>query len=76
VQQPQELQLTDPRIPRAGRPKKCNLAQGHVHSVPCKILILWYTSTLPTASMVKYKSDSTRKFFISTQNEGNCWFRL
>ena len=45
-------------------------------SVPQKIIILWYTSTLPTASLVKYKRDSTRKILIFMQNARNCWFRL
>ena len=47
------------RIPYSRWPP-CNLAQGHVHSVFRKI-ILWYSSTLPTASMVKYKRGSTRE---------------
>jgi len=55
------------RIPYS-RWSPCNRAQGHVHSVTRKNIILWYTSTLPTASMVKYKRDSTGKFWYL------CWF--
>ena len=37
----QELPPTDPHIPRARRPpKKYNVAQSHVHSVPRKIIIV------------------------------------
>jgi len=76
VQQAQDLQLTDPRIPRARGPKNGNLA-GHVlHSARRKIMIVWYTSTLPTASVVKYQSDSIRKILFFMQNARNCWFRL
>jgi len=40
VQQAQDLQPTDPSIPRERRPKNCNLA-GHVlHSVNRKIIIV------------------------------------
>jgi len=76
VQQAQELQLKNPHIPRARRPKKNAIwTKAMYNQIPERLLsydILrhcrqhqWWNTR-----------DPTRKILIFMQNARNCWFRL